>query len=204
MTIAPMRRPRPNRRPAFATGSWVWSQSVPEPAADGTVPLQTVVSGVLDFLDRHTARSNALDHRAAAALQDHIGELRALGPFSCGLAASLRFIRERVQSLHVAAERPRPGHLYACTLSQSGYAGRPYLFVVGLEEGRVFSSSTEDAVLLDTERAGDFRRPAPVHGQDRRSRVCGADPARRVAMRRSHSATPVGTRESFARPTPPG
>jgi ATP-dependent helicase/nuclease subunit B len=127
--------------------------AVPQPAADSRVPLQAVVDGVLDFLDHTTARTNALDHRAAAALQEYVGELRALGSFSCGLAESLRFIRERVQSLYVAPERPRPGHLYACSLSQSGYAGRPHLFVVGLEEGRVFSSSTEEAVLLDIERA---------------------------------------------------
>ena len=104
------------------------------------------------FPEARSRRSSALDHRAAAALQDYIVELRALGAFSCGLSESLRFIRERVQSLQVAPERPRPGHLYACSLSQSGYAGRRHLFVVGLEEGRVFSSSTEDAVLLDAER----------------------------------------------------
>ena len=127
--------------------------SLPEPAPDGKVSLQTVVSGVLDFIERTTTRNNALDHRAAAALQDYVSELRALGSFSCTLSESLRFIRERVQSLNVAPERPRPGHLYACSLSQSGYAGRNHLFVVGLEEGRVFSSSTEDAVLLDAERA---------------------------------------------------
>jgi len=126
--------------------------SVPTAGEEGTVPLQAVVSGVLDFLERRTARSNALDHRAAAALQEHVGELRALGAFSCALPQALRFVRERVQSLTVAPERPRPGHLYASHLSQAGYAGRPVLFVVGLEEGRVFSSSTEDAVLLDAER----------------------------------------------------
>jgi RecB family exonuclease len=128
--------------------------SLPVPGSDGKVPLQTVVSGVLDFLDRTTARSNAVDHRAVAALQDYGDELRALGAFSCALSESLRFVRERVQSLYVAPDRPRPGHLYACSLSQSGYAGRKHLFVVGLEEGRVFSSSTEDAVLLDAERQG--------------------------------------------------
>lgn len=127
--------------------------SLPEPAPDNKVPLQTVVSSVLDFLGRTTTRSSALDHRAATALTDYITDLRALGSFSCTLSESLRFIRERVQSLNVAPERPRPGHLYACSLSQSGYAGRNHLFVVGLEEGRVFSSSTEDAVLLDVERA---------------------------------------------------
>ena len=136
--------------------SWIIEllASLPEPGPDGKVPLQTVVSGVIDFLDHTTTRSNALDYRAAAALQEYVGDLRALDAFSCTLAESLRFIRERVQSLYVTAERPRPGHLYACSLSQSGYAGRKHLFVVGLEEGRVFSSSTEDAVLLDTEREG--------------------------------------------------
>lgn len=85
-------------------------------------------------------------------LQEHVGELRALGAFSCALPEALRFICERVQSLTVAPERARPGHLYASHLWQAGYAGRPVLFVVGLEEGRVFSSSTEDAVILDGER----------------------------------------------------
>ena len=126
--------------------------SVPEPGDDGKVALQTVVTGVLHYLEHSTARMCALDYRAAAALKDYVDDLRALGAFSCTLAESLRFIRERVQSLRVAAERPRPGHLYASALSQSGYSGRPRLFVVGLEEGRVFASSTEDAVLLDDER----------------------------------------------------
>ena len=40
---------------------------------------------------------------------------------------------------------------------QAGYSGRPHVFVVGLEEGRVFPSATEDAVLLDAERAAISR-----------------------------------------------
>ena len=134
--------------------SWITGllACAPEPAPDGKVSLQAVVTGVLGFLERTTSHSSALDHRAAASLQDYIGELRALETFSCTLSESLRFIRERVTSLYVAPERPRPGHLYACRITQAGYAGRAYLFVVGLEEGRVFPSSTEDAVLLDTER----------------------------------------------------
>ena len=130
---------------------------------------------------RPSRSSTAPPHAAARStsaprrrLQEYVGELRALGAFTCGLPVALRFIRERVQSLHVAPERPRPGHLYVCTLSQSGYAGRPHLFVVGLEEGRVFSSSTEDAVLLDAERAAISADSAVVDRQDRRSRLRGA------------------------------
>jgi RecB family exonuclease len=128
--------------------------SFPQPASDGKVPLQAVVSGALNFLERSTTRSSALDNRAMQSLLDYVGELRSLDSFSCTLSESLRFIRERVQSLYVAPERPRPGHLFACSLAQSGYAGRDHLFIVGLEEGRLFPSSTEDPVLLDAERMG--------------------------------------------------
>ena len=128
--------------------------SIPEPGTDGRVDLQPVVRAALLFLNTSTARSSQLDHRAAAALADYVGELEALGAFSCTLEGALRFIRERVLSLQVAQERPRPGHLYACTFAQMGFSGRPHLFVVGLEEGAGDSllPATEDPVLLDAER----------------------------------------------------
>src|SRR4051812_49378679 len=126
--------------------------SIPEEAANGKVPLQAVVDVALQFLEHSTARSSQLDHRSAAALIDYVKELRALGAFQCSLGEALRFIRERVESLQVAAERPRPGHLYACRLQQAGHSGRPHLYVVGLEEGRVFPAASEDPVLLDAER----------------------------------------------------
>lgn len=140
---------------AVRVRDWIVSLvgSVPVPTANGTVSLQDVVDAALSFLEHGAARSNALDHRCAAALTEYVRDLRALGPFQCALADALRFIRERIESLTVAPERPRPGHLFACALAQSGYAGRRIRFVVGLEEGRVFSSSTEDPILLDDERA---------------------------------------------------
>ena len=124
----------------------------PQSDADGKVPLARVIDAALDYIEHTTARKSALDHRAASALFDHVSELRALGSFNCSLSEALRFIRERVETLQVAAERPRPGHLYVCSLSQACYSGRPHLFVVGLEEGRVFPTASEDAVLLDAER----------------------------------------------------
>jgi ATP-dependent helicase/nuclease subunit B len=134
---------------------WTKAQvaAVPEPDGSGSVPLQTVVVAALSFIERTTARKSALDHRAASALNEYVAELRALGPFSCSLSEALRFVRERVQTLSVAHDRPRPGHLYVCALSQACYSGRPHLYAIGLEEGGVFPTAREDAVLLDTERA---------------------------------------------------
>lgn len=128
--------------------------AVPAESANGKVSLQDVVTVALDFVEHSTARASQLDHRAATSLMDYVKELRALDGFECSLGEALRFIRERVESLQVAPERPRPGHLYACRLQQAGFTGRPHLFVVGLEEGRVFPAASEDPVLLDAERAG--------------------------------------------------
>ncbi len=125
---------------------------VPEEDANGQVDLQQLVDGSQAFLESHAAKRNALDGAAAIALTGAIAELKALGSFKCSLMAGLRFIKERVDGLRVAADRSRPGHLYISTLPQMAFAGRPHLFVVGLEEGRVFPSATEDPVLLDAER----------------------------------------------------
>jgi RecB family exonuclease len=134
---------------------WITGQvtAIPEANDNGKVPLQTLVDGAIAFIEQTTARKSALDHRAASTLRDHVAELRALGSFTCSLPEALRFIRERVETLQVAPERTRPGHLHVCALSQACHSGRPHLFVVGLEEGRVFPTATEDPVLLDDERA---------------------------------------------------
>ncbi len=126
--------------------------SVPLEDATGQIDLQQLVDGVAEFLRSCAAKSSALDGAAAIALADAIAELKALGSFTCSVMAGLRFITERVDGLRVGADRSRPGHLYVSRLSQVGYPGRPHVFVVGLEEGRVFPSATEDPVLLDVER----------------------------------------------------
>jgi hypothetical protein len=126
--------------------------SIPESVADGPIDLQQLVDCALNFNNTFAATTSAIDGAAVAALRDSISELKALGSFRCSLADGLRFLRERVSGLSVGADRPRPGHLHVSILSQAAFANRRSLFVVGLEEGRVFPSSFEDPVLLDSER----------------------------------------------------
>jgi hypothetical protein len=127
--------------------------SIPRAGADHQVDLQAVVDAAVAYLDACAAKSNALDAVAVTALTDSVSELRSLETFRCPLPVALRFIRERVEGLTVGRDRPRPGHLHISSLSQSGVSHRPHLFVVGLEEGRVFPVAVEDPVLLDAERA---------------------------------------------------
>jgi ATP-dependent helicase/nuclease subunit B len=134
--------------------------SVPECAEDNQVPIQGTVDAALSFLAASAAKASALDGAAAIALQDALAELRALGTFRCPLPVALRFIRERVQAISVGRDRSRPGHLHVSRLAQAGVPNRPLLFIVGLEEGRVFPAAVEDPVLLDSER----KRISPALG----------------------------------------
>jgi len=128
--------------------------SVPQAQKNGNVMLSDAVYAVLGFLDSAAATASAVDHLAASSLREAVGELRSLETFNCSLPTAVRFIRGRAEGRTIGADRARPGHLHVSSIRQFGYAARPFAFVVGLEEGRVFPSAVEDPVLLDAERAG--------------------------------------------------
>ena len=162
--------------------SWIEAliADIPEQEPDGQVDLQKVVECARTFVETCAARGSALDAMAAAALAEAIGGLRALGSYRCPLDQALRFLRERVETLHVGADRPRPGHLYVSSLTAAGMAARPYIYVVGLEEGRVFPAPFEDPVLLDSERAKIS--PALASSSDRIDEAVYAALGRLAAM----------------------
>ena len=135
---------------------WVESvlASVPEPggAGAGVVPLTSLVECARTFLEANAGRASALDAIAYVAVGDALADLRAMGHHCCDLATGLNYLRERVTSLTVGRDRPRPGRLHVSTLADAGFDGRRLVFVVGLQEGGVFPAAVEDAVLLDEER----------------------------------------------------
>jgi RecB family exonuclease len=150
------RRASDRRSAARAQCLLAWAEgvlaTVPEPAGDGQIVLSDLIAAATAFLDHGAARAGTLDAAALVSLQDSLAELLTFGAFRCGLRAGLRFVRERVDDLRVGIDRARPGHLFISQLMQVGLAARPALFVVGLEEGRVFPVAVEDPVLLDVER----------------------------------------------------
>ena len=160
--------------------------SIPQPDSQGTVDLRAIVQASLAFLDGCAARASALDGAAVSGLADAVRELLALQDFRSVLPVALRFIRERVEGLVVATDRPRPGHLHVSTLANAAYSGRPLVFVVGLEEGRVFPAAVEDPVLLDAERAAispalrlsSDRTQEAVYTAVTRLATCGTRPGR--------------------------
>lgn len=152
-------RPWNERKTAHTTVLRQWIEgvllNVPEPEGDagGAVALASLVECAASFLEANAARANALDAMAYVALTSALADLLTMRGHRCELEAGLRFLRERVASLTVGRDRPRPGRLHASTLADAGFDGRPLVFVVGLQEGGVFPAAVEDPVLLDDERA---------------------------------------------------
>ncbi|HTU00424.1 MAG TPA: PD-(D/E)XK nuclease family protein, partial [Candidatus Sulfotelmatobacter sp.] len=126
---------------------------VPEPASDGRIPLGALLAACNTFVKECAATGSALDGAAALALADTMDRLQPLADLRRPLAEGLALIQNRVETLTIGGDRARPGSLHVTTLAQAGLAGRPYTFVVGLEEGGVFPAPLEDPVLLDEERA---------------------------------------------------
>ena len=118
-----------------------------------SVSLGAVARAAIAFLKANASRASALDAMAVVALQSALaGLVDALGDHRCDLESALGFVRASVESLTIGRDRPRPGTLHVSSLADAGFDGRPRVFIVGLQEGGVFPSAVEDAVLLDSER----------------------------------------------------
>lgn len=87
-------------------------------------------------------------------------EAAAAGPFTSQatsqvepLAGAAARLARWLGELAVGQGEPRPGALHLASLELGGYAGRSYLFVVGLDEGRFPGKGAQDPLLLDRDRA---------------------------------------------------
>jgi ATP-dependent helicase/nuclease subunit B len=125
---------------------------VPKPGAGGLVPVARLVEGCRGFLATSAVVTGDVDGAARAALDRTLADLLVLGDLGLPLRDAVRLIGDRVAAIAVGASRASPGHLHVTPLAAAGHAGRPYVFVVGLDEGGVFPAALEDPILLDDER----------------------------------------------------
>ena len=125
---------------------------VPLPDERGNVELGAVLAGSCTLLERHAAVTSDVGAAAREALRRTFDELAVLSTLALPLGDAIRLLSDRVRTVRVDASRARPGALHVTSLAQAGWAGRPYTFVVGLEEGHVLPAALEDPVLLDDER----------------------------------------------------
>ena len=104
------------------------------------------------FLATFARISAPRDGMVRDALLGLCGELGGLPerPLPPGEAAAR--LSEAIRELAVGGQTPLPGKLHVTPLEAAGYAGRPLLWVLGLDEARFPGAPRQDPVLLDHER----------------------------------------------------
>jgi ATP-dependent helicase/nuclease subunit B len=124
----------------------------PEP---GT-PMAQVLDKAAVFLKTLARGTNRWDSYALEKFDERIRELsRWIGESTAPcIVDPYDWLREMAHDEGVGGSGPRPGCLHASRLSSGGNTGRPYTFIVGMDDSRHPGAGLQDPVLLDAERSG--------------------------------------------------
>jgi len=122
---------------------------IPEPRTT----LSCVVQAGLAFLNTFAPVRNDRDGTSRESLQNRLGELADGVDLEGSVERLAQWLGELVSTHRSEASAARPGHLYVAPLERAGYTGRKRLYVLGMAEGAFPGGATEDAILLDDERA---------------------------------------------------
>jgi ATP-dependent helicase/nuclease subunit B len=126
--------------------------TIPTASAANVVRVGDLIDACAAF-DRHSAIRNVEDGVAAKTIVTALEALQPLADFRRPASFALELVRNRLRAVRVCTDLPRPGALHVSSLASAGQSGRPFTFVVGLEERAVFPRGLEDPVLLDAERS---------------------------------------------------
>lgn len=122
------------------------------PISRGAVSLPALARSSADIVRTLLARASELDGAAAEALVDLFAQLAELPERRLPTEEAAGRLREAVDGLAVDSASPAPGHIHAARLGRAGWSGRPWTFVLGLDEARFPGPPRQDPVLLDSER----------------------------------------------------
>ncbi|MBN1697124.1 MAG: PD-(D/E)XK nuclease family protein [Spirochaetales bacterium] len=113
-----------------------------------------ILSCAIWFVKHASSATNEFDNYAKQVMLrglEEIGECVESGETLSGF--DLRSWLSRLsQDLSAMALGPRPSHVYVTSIASGGHSGRPYTFIVGLDDTRFPGSGTSDPILLDHER----------------------------------------------------
>ena len=104
------------------------------------------------FVADSAAIRNEIDAMAARAVERLLTELASLQMAEVHRSEAASRLTDAIVELAVAASNPRPGHLHVAPVRLGGWSGRPLVFAVGLDDSRHPGGSSQDPVLLDSER----------------------------------------------------
>ncbi|MCL6503769.1 MAG: PD-(D/E)XK nuclease family protein, partial [Pirellulales bacterium] len=105
------------------------------------------------LLGQYARCISQLDNFAVGRLRQEIQQFLALLGEGDALFDVPRYL-ERLLEAEVQGSGPRPGAVHVASLNSGGHTGRPYTWVLGLDDSRFPGAGLQDPLLLDSDRRG--------------------------------------------------
>ncbi len=120
------------------------------PASETDSPT-SLLRGLTKFLERDVICPNEEERLLRVRLNELAGSMGEVKVNDTAL--TLRYVSDLLVQLTCYAEgMPQAGCLYVSSLQDGGISGRPYTFIIGMNESAWSTTAVQDPVLLDVER----------------------------------------------------
>ncbi|MDP8243172.1 MAG: PD-(D/E)XK nuclease family protein [Candidatus Hinthialibacter antarcticus] len=117
--------------------------------------LSDIVQKSLQFCERFTSDGSDFHRQGRERLVNQLKQLFEIIRADPNIKSvdGWELVASVPRSLSVLKSGPKPGHIHASHYLSGGHTDRPYLFIVGLDDGRFPGAGSQDPVVLDKERA---------------------------------------------------
>jgi ATP-dependent helicase/nuclease subunit B len=118
---------------------------------------ENILDHAIDFIQQFVRGASELDENARLEFLGQMTEVLNLlaeirQPGEKVLFNVYQWLETLSEGVQLLGSRPSPGYLHVSHLATGGHAGRPYTFIVGLDENRFPGKGSQDPLLLDEER----------------------------------------------------
>lgn len=132
------------------------------PYSDGqtTTPAK-IWSGLVHFLRRQSFYTES-DHSVLLHCEETLEAMWDAADHAMAFEQALAYVHHFLDRIHCEVQPlPQPGRLFISTLQNGGQSGRPYTFILGMDEAAWNLRGRQDPVLLDEERQQISRHLLP-------------------------------------------
>lgn len=131
-----------------------WFQTVFKrlPNYDSKMNFQTCLQGISYMVKNYCYTKSTLNEAGKSAILETIDKII---PFADDIRSTFEVfekIKDLLLSIKVYQSKPKPGHIHVSSYKSGIYNNRPNVFVVGLNNRDFPGATSEDPLLLDSER----------------------------------------------------
>lgn len=122
------------------------------PPLNPTMNYKKSLAGITYLLKNNCKTSSSLDEMAKSALLEEIERILPFADESLSSYDLFEKVKDLLLTVQMNQSGPKPGHLHVSSYKRGIYNSRAHLFFVGLDNKKFPGNSSEDPLLLDTER----------------------------------------------------